>query len=222
MNYKRSTMDYLSNFIDPPTKSTTLSKKEVLRLIEIAQGSDDEKSLEAKERLLEAYQGLIWKIAARYTRDLCRKQELHQVGQIGLMLAIQTFKPHKSSFISWAWIYVRRQMTIENYSKNTVRLHQYSVANGLKTQIDLSQGLMNKIQFVFDPDKKCVGPELEELVDDIDFFVKGTMSKTEHGIFTDFFLKGVSHKELRAKYKKNAGPAVQKLKQKIRERFELY
>ena len=71
-----------------------------LRLIEIVQGEDEERSMEAMEQLLRENAGLIRSVAYRFRDRGVDMEDLLQIGTIGMIKAIRSFDPERGTALS--------------------------------------------------------------------------------------------------------------------------
>ena len=79
-----------------------MTREDVLKSIELAQKGDQS----AKELIVKNNLGLVWSIVHRFKNNYYDKEDLFQIGCIGLMKAINNFDVHYGvQFSTYAYYY---------------------------------------------------------------------------------------------------------------------
>jgi len=117
---------------------TNLPEDEIVR---IAQSSNNHSS-RAKEFLLKKYEPLCKSYSNKYTFQYCNQKDSMQFAKLGLLLAINNFKPGIASLGSYARFYIKKEVInfLTYDSKHYIKcLPEASVSNNENLRFSLDQ-----------------------------------------------------------------------------------
>lgn len=109
----------LKSYLTEIRNHRIISQTETDRLFWLMRNGSKKEADKARERLVKSNQRFVYALAKRYTSDEDIVMDLVQEGNVGLLIAIQTYEPNKGyKFLTYAVHYIRREMT-EYLTSNT-------------------------------------------------------------------------------------------------------
>ena len=121
LNFRIEQSEAVTKYLNEFKDIRIPSQVEENRLFWIIRHGDKAAADKARERLVKSHQRFVFAIAKRYSNDKDVVMDLVQEGNIGLLVAINTFNPDKGyKFLTYAVHYIRREMT--NYLTSDANL----------------------------------------------------------------------------------------------------
>lgn len=112
-NISRMNMsESLDKFLTRIRKSENLTQEEELKIFDVIKNGTEKEVADAKNALVTSNQRFVYAVAKRYSNDDNDVMDLVQQGNIGLLIAIDSFDVTKGNrFLTYAVHYIRREIT---------------------------------------------------------------------------------------------------------------
>lgn len=108
----------ITEYLNEIRRTPVPSEMETNQLFSVIKNGTKKEASAARDKLVTGNQRFVYALAKRYTSDTDLIMDLVQEGNVGLLLAINTFEPDRGfKFLTYAVHYIRRQMVV--YLTNT-------------------------------------------------------------------------------------------------------
>ena len=190
-----------------------LTKEELNKLILIAQGGD----LDAKVHIIQSHQAFVSNMVkkAGFLPDNINYDDLMAAGTIGLIKAIDSIDLSRSSFSTWAFWHVRKAIQSERLRCFPVRIRPADLYEGCRLCTSIAEG---------EHDNSYVDMHSD---DNFKFwyaivldYLREQYTEKEIEIFLKYYVDQATARELQIKYNANIKSIVQKMKLRLRHRFD--
>ena len=178
------------------------------KLINVAK-SDTKGSEQAKIKIINIFTPAIYSYCER-VGVIRNHQDYVQSGILGLMMAITTYDPKKSSFSTWSWYHIRKKILEEKALEHSVKISTHFLKQG--RVLEFSE--LDDVQ-----EYKQDNEQLNDQVQDIFRFLSKKLSKEEITIFLAYYWDNKKLSDLSKIYKVQARSVIHKIMVMLRDKY---